>query len=134
MPKFLLDTNICIYIIKRIPDEVVQRMDKCKLGDVAMSSITYAELEYGVLCAADPIGAKEQLDILIKAVPVMPFDTAAATAYGPIRFATKERKKDMMDKLIAAHAVALSATLITNNVADFSVYPDIKIENWVHEN
>jgi len=134
MPKYLLDTNICIYIMKRTPEQVALRMDRCLLGEVVMSSITYAELEYGVLCAEDPAEAKEQLDILVKAVPVVPFDAAAATAYGPIRLATKERKKDLMDKLIAAHAVALRVTVVTNNVDDFKVYPGVKIENWVEAN
>lgn len=104
-------------------------MDQYKFGDVVMSSITSAGLELGVFCAEDPIVAKEQLEILIKVAPVVPFDTAAVTTYGPIRLATKERKQDMMDKLIAAHAVALRPTLVTNNVNDFSVYPTIKIKN-----
>ncbi|NMM26055.1 MAG: type II toxin-antitoxin system VapC family toxin [Glaciimonas sp.] len=134
MPKYLLDTNICIYIMKRTPEQVALRVDRCLLGEVVMSSITYAELEYGVLCAEDPAEAKEQLDILVKAVPVVSFDAAAATAYGPIRLATKERKKDLMDKLIAAHAVALRVTVVTNNVDDFKVYPGVKIENWVEAN
>lgn len=133
MPKYLLDTNICIYIMKRTPVEVVQRMDRCQLGDVVMSSITFAELEYGVLCADDPAEAKEQLDIMVKAAPVVPFDAAASTAYGPIRLATRERKKDLMDKLIAAHAVALSVTVVTNNVSDFASYPGVKVENWIAE-
>jgi tRNA(fMet)-specific endonuclease VapC len=60
----------------------------------------------------------------------MPFDKAAAAAYGPIRFSDKQRRKDLMDKLIASHAAALDATLVTNNVADFERYPDIRIANW----
>lgn len=131
MPTYLLDTNICIYIMKRTPVEVAQRMDRCTIGDVVMSSITYAELEYGVLCADDPAQAKEQLDILVKAAPVVAFDAAASTAYGPIRLATRERKKDLMDKLIAAHAVALNVTVVTNNADDFANYPGVKTENWV---
>lgn len=132
MPKYLLDTNICIYIMQRTPEQVALRMDRCLPGEVVMSSITYAELEYGVLCAEDPAEAKEQLDILVKAAPVVPFDAVAATAYGPIRLATKER--NLIDKLIAAHAVALRATAVTNNVDDFKVYPGVKIENWVEAN
>jgi len=134
MPKYLLDTNICIYIMKRTPELVALRVDRCLLGEVVMSSITYAELECGVLCAEDPAEAREQLDILVKAAPVVSFDAAAATAYGPIRLATKERKKDLMDKLIAAHAVALRVTVVTNNIDDFKVYPGVKIENWVEAN
>jgi tRNA(fMet)-specific endonuclease VapC len=116
MPQYLLDTNICIDIVKRNPAQVAVRMDRCIIGEVVMPSITYAELVYGVLCAEDPAEAKEQLDLMVKAVPVAPFDAAAATAYGPIRLATKDRKKDLMDKLIAAHAVALGVPLVTNNV------------------
>jgi tRNA(fMet)-specific endonuclease VapC len=65
---------------------------------------------------------------------IVPFDAAAATAYGPIQRASKERKKDLMDKLIAAHAVALRVAVVTNNIDDFKVYPDVKIENWVEAN
>jgi tRNA(fMet)-specific endonuclease VapC len=56
---------------------------------------------------------------------------AAGRAYGPVRLATRERKRDALDKLIAAHAIALNVTLVTNNVADFNVYPGLRIENWV---
>ena len=129
-PAYLLDTNICIYIIQRSPEEVAQRMDRCRIGEVAMSSITHAELEYGVLCAKDRGKARLQLDLLLKAVPPLPFDHVAAAAYAPIRLAGKERKKDLMDKLIAAHAVALGIVLVTNNVRDFRQFPAVKIENW----
>ncbi|MGS0743762.1 PIN domain-containing protein [Glaciimonas sp. GG7] len=134
MPKYLLDTNICIYIMKRTSEQVAQRMDSCLLGEVVMSSITYAELAFGVLCAEDPAEAGEQLDTLIKAVPMVSFDAAAATEYGFIWLATKERKKDLKDKLISAHAVTLNVTIVTNNVDDFKVYPGVRIENWVEAN
>lgn len=133
IPQYMLDTNICIYIMKRNPPEVAARMDQCILGEVIMSSVTYAELEVGVLLADDPVEARDQLDILINAVQVVPFDLAAARAYGPIRIATKDQKKDLMDKLIAGHAASLGVTVVTNNVNDFKVYPGIKIENWVNE-
>lgn len=130
-PAYLLDTNICIYIMRRHPEEVAERMDKCRHGEVAMSAITHAELEYGVLCANDQVQAREQLDLFLKAVPPIPFDHAAATAYAPIRLAGKERRKDLMDKLIAAHAAALKIVLVTNNVDDFRQYPGLDIENWI---
>lgn len=128
---YLLDTNICIYIIRRNPEAVAERMDRCSRGEVAMSSITHAELECGVLCADDKAQARRQLDLLLKAIPPLPFDHVAASAYGPIRFAGKERRKDLMDKLIAAHAVALKIVLVTSNGDDFRQYPGLKIENWV---
>jgi tRNA(fMet)-specific endonuclease VapC len=68
---------------------------------------------------------------LIEDIPVAPFDAAAAVAYGPIREATRERKKDHLDKLIAAHAVALDVAVVTNNTKDFASYPGVKLENWL---
>jgi tRNA(fMet)-specific endonuclease VapC len=65
-------------------------------------------------------------------IQVVPFDVVAATAYGPIRAATRERKNDQLDKLIAAHAVALDVTLVTNNERDFARYPGLRIENWLN--
>jgi tRNA(fMet)-specific endonuclease VapC len=64
-------------------------------------------------------------------VPVVAFETTAARAYGPARFASRERSRDAMDKLIAAHAMALGVTLVTNNEADFVAYPGLAVENWV---
>lgn len=129
-PKYLLDTTICIYSMKRTLESVSRRMEQCAHGDLVMSSITYAELAYGVLCSGNPEESMEQLSMLVRAVPVVPFDVAAATAYAPIRLATKARKSDMLDKLIAAQAAALGVIVVTNNVDDFKVYPGIQTENW----
>ena len=96
-----------------------------------MSAITFAELVYGVTVSQDSEHERHNLVELIEDIPVAPFDATAALAYGPIRQATRDRKKDHLDKLIAAHAVALDVTLVTNNVRDFIVYPGLKIENWV---
>lgn len=96
-----------------------------------MSAITFAELEYGVACAADPEKERLHLASLAEDIVVAPFDVAAASAYGPIRIATRSSKKDHLDKLIAAHAVSLGATLVTNNTRDFAKYPGLDIENWV---
>ena len=98
-----------------------------------MSAITYAELAYGVAAAADPQRAQAALADLIEDIPVLPFDTAAGDAYGPIRLATRESKKDHLDKLIAAHAVAADVTLVTNNTRDFARYPGLRVENWLDE-
>ena len=133
MPRYMLDTNICIYLIKRQPESVARRFAQCRLGDVVMSAITYAELAYGVAAAADPQRAQAALADLIEDIPVLPFDTAAGDAYGPIRLATRESKKDHLDKLIAAHAVAADVTLVTNNTRDFARYPGLRVENWLVE-
>ncbi|SAL29689.1 PilT domain-containing protein [Caballeronia udeis] len=132
MPLYMLDTNICLYLMKNQPEQVARRFAKCYFGDVVMSAITFAELEYGVAISANPKREKRNLAALTQDIRVMPFDAAAATAYGPIREATRERKKDHLDKLIAAHARALDVTLVTNNERNFAHYPGVKVENWLN--
>ena len=108
MPRYMLDTNMCIYLIKNQPEEVAKRFAECYVGDVVMSAITYAELEYGVAVSGNPAREQANLAALIEDIPVVAFDAAAGVAYGPIRLATRESKKEHLDKLIAAHAVALN--------------------------
>ena len=131
MPRYMLDTNMCIYLMKNQPEEVARRFAQCYVGDVVMSSITYAELEYGVVVSADPEKERINLASLVEDIQVIPFDTAAGVAYGPIRQATRDIRQDALDKLIAAHAVALNATVVTNNVKDFAKYPGVLLENWL---
>jgi tRNA(fMet)-specific endonuclease VapC len=131
-PKYMLDTNICIYLMKHQPAQVKHRFDQCFVGEVVISAITLAELEYGVTCsgAAAPAN-RRMLESFTEDVPVVAFDTQAANAYGPTRFANRDRSRDALDKLIAAHAIALGVTLVTNNESDFSIYPELALENWV---
>ncbi|MEJ2769396.1 type II toxin-antitoxin system VapC family toxin [Mycetohabitans sp. B46] len=133
MPRFMLDTNMCIYLMKNQPEEVAKRFAQCYVGDVVISAVTYAELEYGVVVSANRTRERRNLAALIEDIPVAPFDAAAATAYGPVRKATSERKKDALDKLIAAHAIALDVILVTNNERDFASYPGIRLENWLNK-
>jgi tRNA(fMet)-specific endonuclease VapC len=133
MPRFMLDTNMCIYLMKNQPEQVAERFAQCYVGDVVMSAITYAELEYGVVVSANRARERRNVAALIEDIPVVSFDAAAAGAYGPIREATRERKKDHLDKLIAAHAVALDVVLVTNNERDFASYPGVKLENWLND-
>jgi tRNA(fMet)-specific endonuclease VapC len=132
MPLFMLDTNMCIYLMKNQPEQVAKRFAQCYVGDVVMSAITFAELEYGVTVSENSARERRNLVALVEDIPVAPFDTAAASSYGPIREATRERKKDQLDKLIAAHAVSLNVTLVTNNERDFAAYPKLKVENWLN--
>ncbi len=131
MPRYLLDTNMCIYLMKHQPEAVARRFAQCYVGDVVMSAITFAELQYGVAVSADPARERDNLASLIEDIPVIPFDTDAALAYAPIRLATRDSKKDHLDKLIAAHALALGVTVVTNNEKDFAKYPGVAIENWL---
>jgi len=130
--RYLLDTDMCIYLMTRQPPQVAARFAELRVGDVVMSAVTLAELVYGVT-ASGPHEAqnREALDLLTEHILPLPFDAPAAAAYGPIRLATRERTRDALDKLIAAHAVAVDAILVTNNTADFAVYPGLRVENWV---
>ena len=133
-PKYMLDTNICIYLMKHQPVEVAGRFARCFVGDVVISAITLAELEHGVVCSgAAKLRNRAALDGFLEEIPVAPFEARAAKAYGPARFATRERKRDALDKLIAAHAISLDVILVTNNEADFAPYQGLTIENWVND-
>lgn len=127
----MLDTNICIYLMKRQPECVAQRFAQCHVGDVIMSAITFAELESGVAVSLQPEQARAHLEDLIEDIPVAPFDAAAARAYAAIRLMTPGSRKDALDQLIAAHARSLDVVLVTNNPKDFARYPDLVIENWL---
>lgn len=128
----MLDTNICIYLMKNHSPEVAARFSACYAGEVVMSAVTYAELEFGVACSGER-GTQNRaaLDDLVSDIPVAAFDATAGRAYGPMRLATRDRRRDALDKLIAAHAVALDVVLVTNNIGDFASYPGLRLENWV---
>jgi tRNA(fMet)-specific endonuclease VapC len=132
MPRYMLDTNMCIYLMKNQPKEVAERFSQCYVGDVVISAITYAELEYGVAMSANPEKERLNLASLVEDIQVAPFDKVAGIAYGPIRVATRESKQDHLDKLIAAHAVSLNVTIVTNNPKDFAKFPHVVLENWVN--
>lgn len=131
MPRYMLDTNMVIDLMKNQPEQVARRFAQCHVGDVVMSAITFAELEYGISVCAHPEAERRKLASLAEDIPVLPFDQAAALAYGPIRHATRDSRKDHLEKLIAAHAVALDVALVTNNLKNFAKYPGLKTENWL---
>lgn len=133
MARFMLDTNMCIYLMKNQPEQAARRFAECYVGDVVMSAITYAELEYGVSISEEQSQRRIDLASLIEDIPVVSFDVAAGVIYGPIRLATRSSQKDHLDKLIASHAISLDLVLVTNNVRDFVKYPDLKLENWLDE-
>ncbi|AEM48358.1 PilT protein domain protein [Acidithiobacillus ferrivorans SS3] len=133
MARYMLDTNMCIYLMKNQPEEVAKRFALCYVGDVVMSSITYAELTYGVAAANDPEQERINLASLVDDIQVAPFDIAAGVSYGPIRLATRDTRKYALDKLIAAHAISLNVIIVTNNTKDFIKYPGAILENWLLE-
>ena len=132
-PKFMLDTNICMYLMKHQPPQVRARFAECFVGDVVISAITLAELEFGIACSGESQARNQAaLDALLEDLLVAPFEARAARAYGPLRAANRERNKDALDKLIASHALSLGVTLVTNNEADFRGFSGLVVENWIN--
>lgn len=129
----MLDANICIYIIKKQPPNVLQRFEQLPIGAVSMSLISYGELEYGALKSNS---AKKSLGILEELkhyIPVLPIKIDTAMHYADIR-KTLEKKGTPIgnnDLWIAAHARSIGHTLVSNNIKEFSRVSDLKLENWL---
>lgn len=130
---YLLDTNICIYIIRNHPPQVIDRIKSCGVGDVAVSAITLAELEYGAAKSSRPDQNREALLVFASPLEILPFDDNAALHYGDIRTYLERSGQSIgaMDMLIAAHARSIPLTLVTNNTREFSRVPNLLVENWV---
>ncbi len=131
--KYMLDTNICIYIIKKNPTQVVQRFISYQKGDLGISSIVLAELEKGVEKSANKEKNRLALNLILDPLKVVPFGKAEAKKYGSIRAYLEKTGISIggMDTLIAAHAVSLGVPIITNNVSEFERVPGLKVENWL---
>jgi tRNA(fMet)-specific endonuclease VapC len=131
--RFLLDTNICIYIIKQKPPKVFKKFQTLNPLDVGVSSITVAELEYGAYKSQRQEQNRAALSQFLIPLEILPFDERATQTYGQIR-AELERRGTVigsMDMLIASQAISLGLTLVTNNVRELSQIPGLTLENWV---
>jgi tRNA(fMet)-specific endonuclease VapC len=129
--RYMLDTNICIYIIKRQPPQVLHRLATLAQGSAVMSVVSYAELRAGLeIQTANRSRDASVLALLISRIPVLPFTVSGAESFGVLRAALRDRRRDTMDQLIAAHAVSVGLTLVTNNEAEFKDYPGLRVENW----
>jgi tRNA(fMet)-specific endonuclease VapC len=131
--KLMLDTNICIYIIKQQPVAVLKRFLEYQIGDIGISSITLSELRYGVAKSTHQEKNTKALDEFITPLEVVSFDEEAAHVYGNIR-ATLEKAGTpigSMDMLIAAHAVSSGIPLVTNNAREFVRIPALNIIDWL---
>ncbi|MFW6295707.1 MAG: type II toxin-antitoxin system tRNA(fMet)-specific endonuclease VapC [Halothece sp.] len=130
--QYLLDTNICIYLIKQKPPQVLARFKTLDSSDIGISSITVAELEYGVCKSQQQEKNHDALMQFLIPLEIAEFDQAAATVYGLTRSDLENRGLVIgaMDMLIAAHALSLSVTLVSNNVREFSRIANLSLENW----
>ena len=131
-PRYMLDTNICIYIAKHQPPAVKARFDRLKPGQVVMSVVTYGELYYGATKSSERARALKHLEQLVQDIPVESLGSLAGRAYGEIR-GTLEKEGRLIgnnDLWIGAHALALDVTLATNNEREFRRIAGLSVENW----
>jgi tRNA(fMet)-specific endonuclease VapC len=130
---YMLDTNICIYTMKKNPPGVFENLRKLSPDSVGISAITEAELRFGMSHSSKPEHNHRILDEFLGPFQITPFDSAAAAHYGQIRSQLKRSGTliGTMDLLIAAHARSLSVTLVTNNIKEFKKVRGLKLGNWV---
>ena len=133
MTEYLLDTDTCIFLIKKQPPPTLAKLQSLEITSVGISSITLSELEYGVAKSSKPEQNKLALAQFLAPLEILPYDDAAAACYGPMRafLETQGTPIGPLDMLIAAHASALDCVLVTNNEREFSRLPDLAVENWV---
>ena len=130
--RYMLDTNICIYVIKTKPEKVFQKLQTIHPEDVCISSVTYAELVHGVEKSIAVEKNRLALSMLLANMEILDFDVDAADCYGKIRTGLEKKGTPIgpLDMMIAGHAQSLGYTIVTNNVKEFSRVAALKIENW----
>jgi tRNA(fMet)-specific endonuclease VapC len=131
--RYLLDTNICIYFIKKEPASVLKKMQRKQSGEVAISVVTLAELEFGASKSRRPELAREVLAEFTLSIPALPMGVAVCRWYAEARAALEREGRPIgaNDLWIAAHALALDLTLVTNNEREFKRVAGLRVENWV---
>jgi tRNA(fMet)-specific endonuclease VapC len=129
--KYLLDTNICIYIINERPMQVLDRFRRLATSELGISSVTVAELAFGV-AKSGSVRNRVALQTFLVPLEVASFDLAAALTYGDVRAELERRGQPIgpLDMQIAAHALSLNATVVTNNEREFRKVVGLNVENW----
>lgn len=130
--KRLLDTNVCIHVIRRRPPEVLSNFERFEVGEIGVSSVTVAELSYGAEKSSRVERNRGALSRFLLPLEIIAFGPEAAAAYGRIRAILERAGTPIgpLDTLIAAQAVSLGVTLVTNNVREFGLVPDLDLEDW----
>jgi tRNA(fMet)-specific endonuclease VapC len=135
MIEYMLDTNTCIYIIKRKPQNVIERFKQTDISQIGISSVTLSELFYGVSKSSKPEQNRMALSQFVAPLKILPYDDEAAQYYGDLRAGLEKQGTPIgsLDMLIAAHVISLNSVLITNNEKEFIRIPNLKLDNWVAE-
>ena len=130
--RYMLDTNICIYAIKKKPECVFQHLMAHDPAEVCISSVTYAELCHGVEKSSAVMKNRIALTLFLANIEILPFDDAAAGHYGSIRAALEKEGRPIgpLDTMIAGHARSKGYTVVTNNTGEFDRVPGLRTENW----
>ena len=133
MIKYLVDTNVCIYIINKRPIGIIHKFKLFAVGEIGVSTITVSELQYGVSNSKNRRLNKQRVDEFLSPLEILPYDEFAANIYGDIRLQLEKRGKSIgpLDMLIAAHALSRNLILISNNEKEFKRVKNLKVENWV---
>ena len=129
---YMLDTNICIYLIKQRPPQVLEHFQRYIIGEIGLSSITVAELQYGVQKSQQITRNQQALDKFLLPMIIADFDYNATIMYGKLRALLESQGQPIgsLDTLIAAHALSLNVTLVTNNLKEFERIQSLKLANW----
>lgn len=130
--RYMLDTNICIYAIKHKPPQVFEHLRSHEPEEICISSVTYAELVYGVEKSAAAEKNRLALSLLLSNIEILDFDVPASNEYGKIRAVLEKNGTPIgpLDMMIAGHALSRECTLVTNNTGEFSRVPRLSLENW----
>ncbi len=123
MIRYLIDANAAVYSMDVGHEALTSRIAACAPGEIAMSAISFAEVAYGTYVGKPP--PPKLLEEFVAVIPLVPFDEAAARAYARLPF-----KRARFDRLLAAHALSIGATVVTANVVDFIDVPDLRVEDW----
>ena len=131
--NFLIDTNICIYIMNKRPPEVIHRFKNMEVGQIGISTITVSELNYGASKSNLRKQNFKRLEEFLAPFEIIPYSQSASKYYGEIRSRLENQGNVIgpLDLLIAAHALSENLTLVTNNEKEFKRIKSLKVENWV---
>lgn len=131
--RHLTDTNICIYVMNERHPEVVRKFSGVSIGEIGVSAVTIAELQYGVAKSGNPEKNQQRLNEFLVPFEILPFGVEAARIYGELRTRLERSGRPIgpLDQMIAAHALSENLVLVTNNVREFQRVEGLKLENWM---